>query len=471
MKINENKSGGKVIASGGFGCVFSPSLKCKGKKREKNKISKVMTRKHAIAEYNEIINIKKKLNKIPNYSNYFLVDNFDICELEKIPSRDLENFKKKCSALPKDDIDKNSINDSLNKIMALNMPNGGIPVDDYIYDNGSFEKLIPLNKCLINLLINGIIPMNKHNIYHSDLKDSNILVKNNDGKLETKLIDWGLSVEYIPNIEQKFPKPWRNRPLQFNIPFSIIIFTDTFVEKYTKYIQDGGKTTYESLKPFVIDYFYLWIKKRGAGHYKFINSIMFMLFSNELKNIEQDVKIKLVETQYTILTIVNYIVQILIHFTKFRKNGTLNLRYYLDNVFIKNIDIWGFIMSYFPIIELLHNNYKNLNNQQLLIFNQLKNIIVKYCYNSSITPIDINELSKDLQKMSNLLENETKINDASKSSIQTMNTTRQKGVTGRTFVPYSNSSKTSKSYFTKSKKSNTKKLKNLILLQNKKKVK
>ena len=469
MKINENKFGGRVIASGGFGCVFSPSLKCKGKKREKNKISKVMTKKHAIAEYNEIINIKKKLNKIPNYSNFFLVDNFDICELEKIPSRDLENFKKKCSALPKDDIDKNSINDSLNKIMALNMPNGGIPVDDYIYDNGSFEKLISLNKSLINLLNNGIIPMNRHNIYHSDIKDSNILVKNNNYKIETKLIDWGLSVEYIPNIEQKFPKPWRNRPLQFNIPFSVIIFTDTFVEKYTKYINDGGKTTYESLKPFVIEYFYMWIKKRGAGHYKFINSIMFMLFSNELQNIEQDVKIKMVETQYTIITIVNYIVDVLIHFTKFRKNGTLNLRYYLDNVFIKNIDIWGFIMSYYTIIELLYNNYKNLNKQQMLIFNHLKNIIINYCYKSSTKPININELSKDLQTLSFLLESEIKINNTSKTSIKSMKTTRKKGITGRTFVPYSNSSKTSKSYFTKSKKSNTKKLKNLILLQKNKK--
>ena len=311
--------------------------------------------------------------------------------------------------------------------------------------------------------------MNRHNIYHSDIKDSNILVKNNNYKIETKLIDWGLSVEYIPNIEQKFPKPWRNRPLQFNIPFSVIIFTDTFVEKYTKYINDGGKTTYESLKPFVIEYFYMWIKKRGAGHYKFINSIMFMLFSNELQNIEQDVKIKMVETQYTIITIVNYIVDVLIHFTKFRKNGTLNLRYYLDNVFIKNIDIWGFIMSYYTIIELLYNNYKNLNKQQMLIFNHLKNIIINYCYKSSTKPININELSKDLQTLSFLLESEIKINNTSKTSIKSMKTTRKKGITGRTFVPYSNSSKTSKSYFTKSKKSNTKKLKNLILLQKNKK--
>ena len=35
-KINK---GGKVIASGGFGCVFNPALKCQGKsKRETNKI-------------------------------------------------------------------------------------------------------------------------------------------------------------------------------------------------------------------------------------------------------------------------------------------------------------------------------------------------------------------------------------------------------------------------------------------------
>ena len=34
-KINK---GGKVIASGGFGCVFNPALKCQGKsKRETNR--------------------------------------------------------------------------------------------------------------------------------------------------------------------------------------------------------------------------------------------------------------------------------------------------------------------------------------------------------------------------------------------------------------------------------------------------
>ena len=68
-KYNESfklvTTGGKVIASGGFGCVFSPALKCKGVKirRGKNRISKLLTKKHALKEYNEIQIIKKKLSR------------------------------------------------------------------------------------------------------------------------------------------------------------------------------------------------------------------------------------------------------------------------------------------------------------------------------------------------------------------------------------------------------------------------
>ena len=90
-----NIKGGKVIASGGFGCVFSPALKCKNKKREKNKITKLMTEKHALAEYNEVMNIKKKLDKIPNYGDYFLIKDFNLCEPAKLTSEDLINFQKK----------------------------------------------------------------------------------------------------------------------------------------------------------------------------------------------------------------------------------------------------------------------------------------------------------------------------------------------------------------------------------------
>jgi len=363
MNVKHN-IGGSALASGGFGCVFSPSLKCENKKRDKNKISKLMIEKYAYKEYDEIKIIQSKLKTIKNYQDYFLISDIQICKPSKLTAQDLKNYNKKCSALPKNKITKKNINSSLDKLMVLNMPNGGIPVDDYIYEKGSFKDILKINNSLINLLMNGIVKMNNKHVYHCDIKDANVLVKNNEGKLQTKLIDWGLSTEYVPLKNEPFPKTWRNRPLQFNAPFSVIIFTDSFVEKYTKYIQDGGKLTKENLKPFVIDYIYFWINKRGAGHYKFINEIMYILFSNDLNNMDKDVKKQIIENEFTLSYITNYIIDVLINFTYFKNDGSLNLRVYLDNVFIKIVDIWGFIVTYFSILEILYDNYNKLNDTQ-----------------------------------------------------------------------------------------------------------
>jgi hypothetical protein len=400
--INQYKIGGSALASGGFGCVFSPSLKCEGKKRDKNKISKLMIEKYAYKEYDEIKLIRTKLKTIKNYEDFFLVNDIQLCKPDKLTKQDLKNYNKKCSALPKNKITKKNINRSLNKLMSLNIPNGGIPVDDYIYKKGSFYDLLQINNSLINLLQNGIIKMNNKNVYHCDIKDANVLVNNNDSYLQTRLIDWGLSTEYIPFKNEAFPKTWRNRPLQFNTPFSVIIFTECFVEKYTKYIQNGGTLTKESLKPFVIDYIYFWIKKRGAGHYKFINEIMYILFSNDLKNIDNEVKKQIIENEFTLSYITNYIVEVLINFTFFKNDGSLNLRNYLDNVFIKIVDIYGFILTYFSMLEVLFNNYDNLNVTQKNIFDSLKSIFIHYLYLPRIVPINVNELINDFQKL-NLL--------------------------------------------------------------------
>jgi serine/threonine protein kinase len=333
--INKNKcnKGGKVLASGGFGCVFTPALKCEGSsKRENNKVSKLMTNKHASEEYEEIIKIKQKLDSIPSYEDYFLLYNISLCRPAALTQTDLEKFTSECSALPKDNITKTNINTKLDEIMSLNMPNGGIPIDDFIYDRGSFDTLQNINKSLMKLLKNGIIPMNKKNVYHCDIKDSNILADSKESLLKTRLIDWGLSTEYKPFINAPFPKTWRNRPLQFNVPFSVIIFSDSFVEKYTTFIKEGGQVEEVELKPFVIDFITSWMKERGAGHYKFINEIMFMLFSNDITNLsDQSLKI-IIETEFTMSYITNYIVEVLLDFTSFRDNETLNLREYLDKL-------------------------------------------------------------------------------------------------------------------------------------------
>ena len=96
-----NKEGGRVLASGGFGCVFTPALKCEGSNiREKNKVSKLMIEKYAIQEYQEINKYKKILETIPNHEDYFLLYDISICRPSKLTTQDLQNFKK-CTALPK----------------------------------------------------------------------------------------------------------------------------------------------------------------------------------------------------------------------------------------------------------------------------------------------------------------------------------------------------------------------------------
>lgn len=400
---NSNK-GGKVIASGGYGCVFNPALKCEGTtKREKNKISKLMTERHATKEYEEINNIKDKLDSIPKYEDYFLLYDATLCRPAKLTATDLSEFNDKCSALPKDDITKENINTNLDKVMSLNMPNGGLPVDDYIYSSGSFQSIYNTHTKLVKLLKHGIIPMNKRHIYHCDIKDSNILVDDSESELKTRLIDWGLSVEYVPNERSTFPKNWRNRPLQFNVPFSVIIFSDAFYEKYSKYLKDGGEVSKVSLKPFVIDYLNFWMNERGSGHYKFINEIMYKLYSKEISSVSESSKPVYIETQITMPFIVDYIVNVLFHYTKFKENGDLNLREYLNDVFIKIVDVYGFINVYYPLLELLYNNYFSLNAEKLKLYNKICFLFKQYLYTPRNQPYDMNKLFGVLKDIGNLI--------------------------------------------------------------------
>jgi serine/threonine protein kinase len=422
-------TGGKVIASGGYGCVFNPGLKCEDtSKRETNKISKLMTERHATQEYEEIKKIKDKLDSIAHYEDYFLVYDTTLCRPAKLTASDLTAFKDKCTALPKDNITKSNINSKLDEVMVLNLPNGGLPVDDYIYANGGYDKLYETHMVLTNLLKKGILPMNKKGVYHSDIKDSNVLIDDSNGRLKARLIDWGLTVEYTPNSKEIFPKNWRNRPLQFNVPFSVVIFTDLFYEKYTKYLKDGGKVEEAVLRPFVIDYLNQWMKERGAGHYKFINEIMFLLYSSTLTSISDNDKAIVVETEITMPYIIDYIVEVLLKYTKFKGDGSLNLREYLDDVYIKIVDIWGFITVYYPYLEMFSNNYFKLNDNELKIFKQLQYIFNVYLYTPRATPIKMYELYDDLKILGNLIHivaQEKRNSISSEHSLEGGNKTRK----------------------------------------------
>lgn len=315
------------------------------------------------------------------------------------------------------------------------MPNGGLPIDEFLLKHNSYKNIVKLNNTLIKLLNNGIILMNQHNIYHCDIKDSNILI-DSSSNLKARLIDWGLSTEYVANINYPFPKTWRNRPFQFNLPFSIVIFSDLFFEKYSKYLNEGGKIDFNSLKPFIIEYINLWLKERGSGHYSYINHIMFMLFSNEFDDMNKDDKEKLIKNDITLPYIYNYIIQVLIHFTYFKEDKTINLRKYLDSVFIKIVDIYGFIISYLPIFEALFENYNKLNETELKLFENMKVLFIKYLFSPRIEPINILELVNELKRFNKILNvpNNNNNKHSSLSSLKVSSSYKNKGVTGKTYL-------------------------------------
>jgi len=414
-KSRKNSKGGQVVASGGFGCVFRPSLKCKNDNQNQNQnksdyITKLMKKKHAYSEFNEISKFKSILNHIPNYKDYFLVDGFYLCEPSILTPEDLENYKEKCRTLQKDKITVDNINESLDKILALNMQDGGMDIGDFIEENKNSEQFTYLNNSLIQLLLKGIVPMNKSHIYHCDVKESNVLVKKEGNKFYTRLIDWGLSCEYKNNYP--IPKSLSKRPFQYNVPYSIILFNNEFISRYNKFLNKNKdvEITYNLIREFVINFISIWIKIRGPGHLKVINSQMKKLFINQIPIIEEKNKDAFIEYEFTYHYIIQYISKVL---EKYTKNHKIHLKKYFNEVFIKNIDIWGFVMIYIPFISYLYEKYNILNYNEIKLFNKIKYIIVNFLFEKPCEQINISDLTKELKQLNGLFSKIDKSNSVS----------------------------------------------------------
>jgi hypothetical protein len=415
--INSKLIGGNALASGGFGCIFKPALKCKDSILEPGpgEVSKLMTEKHAKAEYSQIQTFKKILQGIPNYEDYFMVSGFSLCQPSKLSESDKNNFKK-CKALTKKGFTKKNINESssLDELAIINMPDGGIDVKNYVSEMENINLLKSfneLNNALVDLLINGLRPMNALELYHCDIKGGNILVSSSTSSVEDKtinmkLIDWGLSVHHKE--KTGIPRRLYRRPFQYNVPWSNILFNHDFTKMYNSFLFqcEERKVTLDSylVREFVLDYIFAWNKIRGVGHLKTINSFFKLLVNNDMPNI-QSVKVKkhVIEYDFTYNYIVDYISQILLHFTK---NGEFQLLEYFNTVFIKNIDTWGLVMTYSIIIKHLvksSGDLTQLSKSESELVNKIKYIMFHYLFEAPLKVIDVNKVAEELQSLNNIL--------------------------------------------------------------------
>ena len=359
------KQGGKVIGSGGYGCVFRPALRCNGtRKRVSKTISKLMLNKYVKREYMEITKYLPILQKIPNYKNYFIIEGASVCQPAPLTRQDLENFDTKCKVLRKRDINAKNINSNLDKLSSLNLQDGGVELGTYIYSDLSLDGMKDLNERMIQLLVNGILPMNKYHVYHADIKESNIVV---DTSKYVRLIDWGLSM-YTPN-GKNIPSVLQDKPFQYNLPFSIILFNNTFKTMYSTFLKTTTHLDNNSVGIFLKEYVEKWNKKRGKGHIKTITSIWSGITGKQ--NIQETI-------------IIPYLSAILLEYTR---NGQFDTIGYFKNVFLKLVDLWGFIICYAAFLE---TGYKN---------EKISTLILNYLYKTPTENIDINKLVHDLKNL------------------------------------------------------------------------
>jgi serine/threonine protein kinase len=431
--------GGKVIASGGFGCVFRPALKCKDSKyNEDGYISKLMLNKYAEREFKLIKQAHDSVKNIPNFKRYFLVYDYNMCQPSFLSSNDLIDYDLKCKDTLPDS--SNYINKNLINYKIINSPDGGIDLSywldnkfgKYASNTENFADLLwNINTSLVNLLNNGIFKLKDFSYYHMDIKAQNILVKENG--LSSKLIDYGLAFKHNAS---KVPDELKNRALLFNSPFSILLFQKPFIEillnkvnktfniDNNKYLIDDSYGRKVLLQPIVLESMKEFISDINSGHWKYLQYFYKDLFEMLFEENEDGEAIshfneQLSSDYYRFKFISEYITEACNKFINWKSTTiTFNQELLWDKVFKYNVDTFGFLTIYQNIISssnLTKYGYKSITGslsgwKNISLFQKrVIEILGEYLLNPeyAIKPFPESKLIEDLRELGEILSSAT----------------------------------------------------------------
>lgn len=196
MSIN-SQSGGDLIGTGSFGCVFKPALKCeKQSSVPDDMVSKVFFSNHSKKEAEEEIKIDKMIKSIKGYENWA-----HIWTTNCLPKKYNSLIKEESgiddclneNGLTVSEFDKNRrmlqgtyAGKTFGEVFSHHFKYGTYSNKTLFIKN--FLKMMKLMKPLFI----GLVEMNKKNISHNDIKDLNIMV-DVDG---CKYIDFGLAAKH-----------------------------------------------------------------------------------------------------------------------------------------------------------------------------------------------------------------------------------------------------------------------------------
>ena len=97
---------------------------------------------------------------------------------------------------------------------------------------------------------------------------------------------------------------------------------------------------------------------------------------------------------------INYCFKIVEEFTD-KKRGIFYAEIYFKEIFLKNVDKYGFIISYLYFFKDNYFNHFYNKNQSKIYKNNIQNILNKYCFSDEYAtiPIPEKELIDDLERI------------------------------------------------------------------------
>ena len=172
-------NGGALLSQGGYGCVFSPSVNCKGRESSEKFISKIQ--KNDFSAANEI-KIGKMIDKNPD-SHEFFAPVIKSCPID-------------ISEIKTDGLDDCKIITSHRKIQNFSMMKiryiHGSVLSSFITENKNSSMIFSSFVNIYQHLLKGLKILIEEGVVHFDLKGPNIVYD-----IETEkpvIIDFGLSI-------------------------------------------------------------------------------------------------------------------------------------------------------------------------------------------------------------------------------------------------------------------------------------
>lgn len=172
-RIEVDMEGGRIRGKGTYGCVFQPTLKCRGKKKHSNPddVGKITS---SIDAKNELA-ISKHLHKVPNYDRYTVIPDETSCR-PRARSRQNEKDLKYCDFIK---------DEPLESSIQITMPWGGIPLSQLNLHPTHFDFF----KFMEDILSIGTFLI-LNDVCHMDIWGQNLLFKGNN---IPRVIDFGFA--------------------------------------------------------------------------------------------------------------------------------------------------------------------------------------------------------------------------------------------------------------------------------------